>query len=332
MERNEAKGYLSTLTSYLKSWADRLSRKLFSKRKTTVLFVFTSAIVFIFFSMNPVNNPYESEKLILKEPLVKALPFSVPSPAVYPVMTVKSSPPELTATSALVLDLDSAKVLFQKNLDTPLAPASTTKIMTAVVALEAYKLTDVLTVSNLQTEGSLMGLVEGERISVENLLYGLLVKSGNDAAYVLAASYPSGYEQFIYSMNKKAEELNMKNTHFVNSSGLPEKNHFTTARDFSCLTAYALKNPFFNKIIKTKRINISSVDKVYWHDLESTNSLLGQDWIDGVKTGWTQEAGQCLVASATKDKHRVVSVLLNSSDRFGETSSLLNYIFSSYRW
>jgi D-alanyl-D-alanine carboxypeptidase (penicillin-binding protein 5/6) len=308
------------------------------KRKDVKRFKFSRILIFLSLPVLPIlfqipnGNPYDSEKLFIQEPLVNQLSLDLPSPAPYPSELENVSPPNLTAASALVMDLDSGRVLYEKEPYLSLPPASTTKIMTAVVALETYQLSDVLTVKNLKVTGNVMGLKEGEKISVQNLLYGLLIKSGNDAAYVLAASHPKGYEQFIYSMNKKAESLNMFNTHFSNSSGLPDKNHYTSVRDFSLLTVYALKNPIINEMIKIKKITVSSVDSQFQHYLENTNLLLGHLGVDGVKTGWTQEAKQCLVVSATRGGHRVIGVIFNSEDRFGEASSLLNYVFARYRW
>jgi D-alanyl-D-alanine carboxypeptidase len=177
-----------------------------------------------------------------------------------PILVGKETFPILSAQSVLAVDLGSGATLYEKNPDSSLLPASTTKIITALVSLDIYKLNKVLTVKSGWVEGQKMGLVEGEKISVRDLLYGLLVYSANDAAEVLANNYPGGREAFILAMNEKAREFNLEGSHFTNPSGLETEGHYTTARDLARIASVAMKNPIFAKIVSTKQKIVESVD------------------------------------------------------------------------
>lgn len=177
-----------------------------------------------------------------------------------------------------------------------------------------------------------MGLVEGEKIKVKDLLYGLLVKSGSDAALTLAENDRIDIDQFIYSLNEVAIKLNMKNTHFNNPTGLDDENHYTTPKDVAILGAAVIKHPILSEIIKTKRIIVSDIEKKHWHDLENVNLLLGENGVEGIKTGWTEKAGQALLSFSRRENKSLISVVLKSEDRFGETRSLLDWGYRTYRW
>jgi len=231
------------------------------------------------------------------------------------------------------MDTESAVVLYEKNPDLSLLPASTTKIMTAVVVLENYSLDQILTVGDLEKNGQTIDLLPGERMTVGNLLYGLLVASGNDAAMVLAENFLGGKPAFVKAMNQKAIELNLKNSHFENPSGIDHPNHYSTAIDLARLTSYALKNPVFVQIVNTKKITIWDVSGKIPHYLFNINQLVGDDsGVVGVKTGWTEEAGECLVAHVRKDGRRITTVILGSQDRFGETKRLIEWVFTNFEW
>lgn len=292
--------------------------------------------VFLFFLLLflPADNFYEQIRRQTKEPLVETQGVDFTEPADYPVNQTEAPAPAITATSVMVIDLASRTILLSKNAGTRLAPASTTKIMTAVVALENYQLEDVFTVPDLiGLEGRQMGLVAGEKMTVRNLLYGLLVHSGNDAAYTLAANYLSGVGEFIYSMNQKARELNLKNTRFTDVSGLDQDNHYTSVYDLVQLTAYALGNPVFKEMVAVKTIVVQDIDQQYEHQLETTNELLDQVLgVKGVKTGWTENAGECLVAYTERNGRELLIVVLGSADRFGETEKLINWVFNNFHW
>lgn len=250
-----------------------------------------------------------------------------------PVLSKDSSFPIVSAQAALAVDNDSGVVLYEKNPDSPLLPASTTKIITALVAMDYYPLDAVLKVGNVSTDGQKMGLAKGEEIKVEDLLYGLLVYSANDAAEVLAQNYEGGKEAFVAAMNVKAGKLSLKNTNFKNPAGLDGDEQVTTARDLVFVSQVAMKNLEFAKIVGTKQITVKSTDGKIVHKLTNINELLGRvNGVLGVKTGWTQNARENLVTYVKRDNHKVMIALLGSQDRFGETKELIDWIFTNYTW
>ncbi len=252
--------------------------------------------------------------------------------ALYPEKTGVENFPSLSAEGIFIIDVDSAVPIYQKNAHQELFPASTTKIMTALIALEEYRLDDVIEVPEASFSGSLMRLVFKERITVRNLLNGLLINSGNDAADTFALTYPGGYPAFIDRMNSRATELGLRNTHFVNPSGLPDTNHTMSAWDLGQLAVYALHNETFKSIVSTKEKTIYGLTGER-HVLKSTNKLLGDvPGLDGVKTGYTEDAGEVLVSTVQRNGHRILVVLLKSADRFGETKSVVEWIYRNYEW
>lgn len=251
----------------------------------------------------------------------------------YPVNLTSRLPGWLSAKSALVIDLDSRSILFSKNPDLQLMPASTTKIMTALVVLEDYSLDRMISVENPVFLGQVMKLEEGERITVKNLLYGLLIQSANDAAEVLASNFPGGRQAFIKKMNEKTKEFYLKDTTFVNPTGVEEYGHYSTVHDLSLLATVALENPLFQEIVSTKEIIVTDVTGKIEHKLENVNKLLGKvGGIKGVKTGWTESAGECLISFVERENHGIITVVLGSQDRFGETSHLIEWAFANHRW
>lgn len=263
----------------------------------------------------------------------RVLPFAIPTPAPYPERVGPSSPEEITATGVVILDADSAVYLYKHNENESLPPASTTKILTALVALDTYALDDVLTVNNVITEGQVMDLVHGEKMTVENLLYGALIHSGNDAAYALADNYPGGVEKFMVAMNEKAKELHLDHSHFTNPIGFDDPSHKMTPLDLSRLAAVALTNRTIAKMVAIPQITVSDVYHTRFHQLKNVNELLGKiPGVGGIKTGWTQEAGENLVTLVERNGHRVIIVVLHSQDRFGDTEKLINWIFTAFEW
>lgn len=262
------------------------------------------------------------------KPSVKAAFYSGP---LVPV-SANIAPPEVSATSILITDLDSGIVMYEKNPHQRLKPASLTKIMTSLVALDYYNTDSVLSVKNGQNAtGSTVKLKKGDKLNASDLLFALLVPSGNDAAITLAENYPGGYQAFIDRMNSKATEMGLQNTHFVNVSGVESPNHYTSAYDISIIAQSALQRPLFASIVSTQKVTIKSL-KGNFYPLETTNILLGEPGIFGVKTGWTPEAGECLVILVEKDDHKVLISLLNSSDRFGEAQKLYDWVFTNFVW
>ena len=263
------------------------------------------------------------------QPQVKALYTQEPT---LPVLKDGATYPTLSATSYFAIDLDSGSILLSKNPHQQLKPASLTKIMTALVAMDYYSEDSVLKVVNGQSSlGNTIDLVQGDQLIAHDLLYGLLVPSGNDAALTFAENFPGGYKAYIDQMNTKVSELGLSNTHFVNVSGVEEPNHFTSAYDITMIARSALERPTFKNIVSTQKITLKSLNGNLY-PLVSTNVLLDKPGFYGVKTGWTPEAGECLVILSEKDNHQVLISLLHSNDRFGEADQVSNWIFANYTW
>lgn len=255
-----------------------------------------------------------------------------PSP-IGPVLTGNIPMPQVSAKAAFAFDLSTGEVLLDKNGQEPMLPASTTKMVTAMVALEAYQPDEVLTVGKLSVPGQNMGLIESEKITFLSLLYGLLVSSGNDAAEVLAQNYPGGRENFILAMNRLAQNSGFSGTHFVNPTGFDAFLHFSTAKELAFLAADALRNPLFSQIVATPQATVTSVDGKIKHKLVSTNKLLEKvPGVQGVKTGSTANSGESLVTLIERDGHKVIISVLDSTDRFSDTEALIEWIFSNYQW
>lgn len=294
-------------------------------------FLFLAILVFIFVA---------SSALVISDqiPLVeKLVALSAKQTKVFPpipVLAADSSFPTLSAQGVIAADLDSGITLYEKNADAELLPASTTKIVTALVSLDAYKLDQVLTVGKgSAVVGQKMGLHVGEKMKFEDLLYGLLVYSANDAAMTLAQNYEGGYEAFIYAMNVKAKDLSMKNSYFDNPVGLDTDGQHSTAKDLIRVSEVAMRNPEFAKVVGTKQIMVTDVTGKNKYYLKNINQLLGNvAGVAGVKTGWTENARENLVTYIERDNHKVMIALLGSQDRFGETKELINWIFKSYEW
>lgn len=313
------------------NYTRRMSKSLRLKIKRASLFCF--GLVFFLF---PGQNWYLSANLKYQPPRVQLLKMPLPVPADYPLNFTNVPPPNLTAQAVAVVDRDSAVLLYGKNEKTQLLPASTVKIMTALVVLDHYQLNDVLTVNDLKIEGQKMKLAKGEKITVKNLLYGLLVDSANDAAEVLAQSYPGGQTAFVAAMNQKAKELNLNNSHFANPTGLDSDvanlSH-TTALDLARLAVMALKNETFKQIVATPEITVNDVGGKTAHKLYNLNQLLGKvEGVKGVKTGWTEDAQECLVGYIERNGRGIITVVLGSQDRFGETTKITNWAFDNHRW
>lgn len=307
-----------------------------SKFSPSWIFRFWSfGVVLLFLLFLPGQNYYETLQLQIKPPLVRATTLDDFVPSKYPVKTGLETVPTVSAQAVTVLDLESGVIFYTKNPDKHLQLASITKLMTALVSLDYYKLDDVLTVKRLVSASgeSEMGLKIGDQVSVQNLIYGLLVPSGNDAAYTLADNFPGGIENFIYSMNNRAQQLHMTNTHFENPSGLDSPNHYSSASDIAILARQALKDKFISKVVATYGITLTDASGTRIYTLKNVNQFLGYLYgADGVKTGFTDLAGQCLVASVSRNGHRVISVVLNSQDRFGDSASLIEWVYRNFDW
>jgi D-alanyl-D-alanine carboxypeptidase (penicillin-binding protein 5/6) len=224
-------------------------------------------------------------------------------------------------------------VVYEKSADQKVFPASTTKMMTAIVALEHYPLQQVLTVTQEYPIGQYIGFKPGEKITVEEMLYGLLVQSGNDAAEILAENFPGGRAAFIAAMNVKAQQIHLTNTNFVNPSGVDEDGHYSTAADLARLGDFALRNDKFAKIVATENAVVTSVDYTSSHILNNVNQLLGKViGVRGIKTGYTEGAGQSLVTLVERDNHSVILAVLGSQDRFADSQALIEWVYSNFQW
>lgn len=252
----------------------------------------------------------------------------------YPITVASSqNAPQTSALAATVIDNKTGITLFEKNSDGKRLPASTTKLMTALVALERCLPQTVLKVGYVEPEGTQMGLATGDEVTVESLLYGLLVPSGNDAAFVLAYSCANSYQNFIAEMNKKAKDLGMVNTHFANPAGFDSPLQYSTARDLTKLSRAAVANPLISKIVATRSIVVTDTLGTKTYYLENVNKLLGKVLgVEGVKTGQTEGSLENLVAKTTRQNNTIITVVLGSGDRFGETTQLIEWAFKNHEW
>lgn len=239
------------------------------------------------------------------------------------------TPPEITARSALIYDLTSNKILYEKNSKEKVPMASLTKIMTAIVALENRKINDkyIVRAQDLVGEDS-MGLTQGEVLTLDELLYGLILTSGNDAGETIANNYKNGRDAFILSMNNKAKALGLENTNFTNPTGLQgDGDQYTTTYDLVAITRYALTNfPIFRKVASTFEYTIEGNENHKQFILQNeTNLLTSYPGVKGVKTGYTPEAGFCLVTYLDYEGHQIIGVILGSQNRREEMKELLDY-------
>ena len=233
----------------------------------------------------------------------------------------------VSAEKAYSLDAVSGRVLFDKNADSRSLIASTTKIMTALVVCERCNVLDRMRIPKeaVGIEGSSMYLQEGEVLTIQELLYGLMLSSGNDAAVALAICCGGTVEGFVELMNDKARLLGLRNTHFENPNGLDSPGHYSSARDLAVLAAYAMENPIFAKTVSAKTVTAGQ------RYLRNHNKLLWMvDGADGVKTGYTKAAGRALVSSATRDGRRIITVTLNDPNDWQEHKALLEEGFSRF--
>lgn len=233
---------------------------------------------------------------------------------------------ELLAKNYILLDTKSSSILSQKNSDDPVPIASTTKIMTAIIAIENYNLNEQVTISQEAASqiGSIAGLVENEKITVKNLLYCLMLKSGNDSAFALAEHM--GFDNFVNKMNAKADYLGLKSTNYKDPAGLNDEGR-STARDLAIEAAYAIKYPIFREIVSTKSTQVTSIDDKYVHILDNSNRLISPEELFyhpnafGIKTGYTPDAGHCLVSSFKIKDRYLVAVVLNTYEDTADASA-----------
>jgi D-alanyl-D-alanine carboxypeptidase (penicillin-binding protein 5/6) len=304
-----------------------------------ILFAF---IVFIVKDRIDLKNTNQTQvkNSINTEKVIEALKISK-----IPNKNQDSKDPKIYAKSSYLIDVDSAYQMYADNEKTKLPIASTTKMITAIVVLEDYssQLNDTVTITKemINVIPSVISLRPGEKITVTNLLHGLLIMSGNDAAYSLA-DYFGGRKNFVIKMNEKIAQLGLSNTQVKDPAGLSDEG-YSTAQDLAVIAAYALRKPEFSKIISIPRETIFSTDNRIKHDLTNSNRLIRSEektffpFSIGGKTGFTYEAGHVLVSAAVKDEHKILSVILNTTEVSNDASAkeskkLLEWGFANWQW
>ncbi|MBI4067634.1 D-alanyl-D-alanine carboxypeptidase [Candidatus Gottesmanbacteria bacterium] len=298
------------------------------RQPTRIAKIFILAFILFLFPA-----PYTYQGDLKQLPKSKKTGLPLPPPPLFPINYTGIYPQYLTAEGVVVIDMHSGVILYNKNPHSRLSPASTTKIATALVALDHFKLDDILTVRNIEYTRNIMGLVPQERITFESLLYGLLIYSANDAALTIAENYPGGVPAFVVAMNKKALSLDLPNTHFANPIGFDDPEQYISARDLAKLAQVSLKNKTISKMVGIRSITVSDVDYQYFHELRNVNQLLGQiAGVAGIKTGFTQNAAECLVSYVKRKDNEIIMVVLRSSDRFKETEELISWVFQNFKW
>lgn len=249
-----------------------------------------------------------------------------------PVLALDS--PEVNAISAVLMDMQTGDVLYAKNPNLKRPPASTTKIVTGLLALEDGEPNRIVKVSPeaAKAEGSSVWLQPGEEQRLQDLVYGLMLGSGNDAARAIAEGIAGSEKDFARRMTEKARQLGATNTRFQNASGLPDEQHYTTAYDLALLTRYAMNNKKFAEIVQTKAFNLPGNTLQKERRIFNHNKLLWRyQFADGVKTGYTREAGKCLVASANKNGRRLVAVVFHSKTMYEDCKNMMEFGFEQFR-
>lgn len=245
-----------------------------------------------------------------------------------------STAPHNSAQAATVIDVASGRILYEKSGDQPLPIASLTKIMTAIVAIEEGDLKSIVKTGKnaVGAEGSSIYLRLGEQLTLEDMLYGLMLRSGNDAAIAIAEHIGGSVEGFSLLMNEKASYLGLEHTHFVNPHGLDHPQHYSTAKDMAILTAYALQNPEFQKIVATQ-VKTAPLEGFDWDRkwFNKNKMLRMYPGADGVKTGYTRIAKRCLVSSATQGDRQIAVVVINDGNDWNDSAHLLDYGFTQFK-
>lgn len=234
---------------------------------------------------------------------------------------------EASAAAEIAMELQTGKVLEEGNADSKMPMASTTKIMTAIIVIEDCDLNEVITVADsaVGVEGSSIYLQKGEKLSVRDLLYGLMLRSGNDSAAALAIHHSGSIEKFVEEMNARAKKLGVNDTQFKNPSGLPAEGHYTTARNLCEIARYAMQNQTFREIVSTKNYTGE------YRSFVNKNKMLATcEGANGVKTGYTVKAGRCLVSSAERNGMDVVCVVLNCPEMYERSRNIIDGCFNKY--
>ena len=246
--------------------------------------------------------------------------------------------PKVLADSAILVEATTGRIIWEKNSNIEHEPASMTKMLTCVLALENLDPLQEVNVSQAAvfTEDNTLSWTAGDSVSKKDMIAAVMLVSENGGAVALAQAVAGNTENFSDMMNDKAKLIGCKNSHFVNPNGLPNPNHYSTAADMARIAVYCMKNPDFRKVVETKRTSIHWIyPKEKWSELNNTNELLGKyKGANGIKTGWTQAAGGCLAASAKRGEIELIAIVMHSPDhetRFDDAANLLNYGFERIR-
>jgi D-alanyl-D-alanine carboxypeptidase (penicillin-binding protein 5/6) len=311
-------------------WKTASSRLFFLNFKDKKL-IYTYITIALFLLILPVSRAdfyrsFDQKSAILRSPLRDYQPPSS-------LIVSRQEPfPAITARGLYIYEQNSQTLLFEQNSRQQFYPASTTKIATALVALEQYKPDQVLTIPNFPKEGQVVGLEGGEQYYFKDLLYGLLVQSGNDAALAMAYTYPGGLDSFVSQMNQLVADLSLTNTHFTNPTGIDNWQHYSTPHDLAILAQKAMTKEELRQAVATKDYQITDLTGQHKIKLENLNLLLGQvDGLQGIKTGWTELAGECLIGLVKRGDWQVLTVVLNSHDRFGDTAKIIKWVFDNFQ-
>lgn len=262
--------------------------------------------------------------------LIKKIIFSAFSLLIFTSSVQFSYGLDISAECAVVINAETKEIIYQKNAFRKHSMASTTKIMTSILAVESGEMSDRVTVTqDALTEGSSIGLKSGCILTLESLVYGMMLESGNDAANACALYLADDYESFSYMMNLKADEIGMTDTNFVTPSGLDDTTHYSTAYDMALLGAYSISNPIFREICSEKIHNIRLIKPDIEVTFSNHNKLLGScEGVFGIKTGFTKKSGRCLVSACERDGATLVCVTLNAGDDWNDHRKLYDEAFS----
>jgi len=250
-----------------------------------------------------------------------------------PQLKHRSPPQEIDSPNYILVDSATNTVLLAKDSHQKIFPASTTKLATAITALNVYPLDELLTISQEYDNGKVMELVPGEKITVRSLVSALLIYSANDAAFALAHHHSGGIDGFIQQMNLVAQRYGLNSTNFTNYDGIHDYYHYSTVYDLAQLGRLSIKNPIVVETVKNKTMTVTDSNNTISHTLESTNELLGVvPEVEGLKTGWTPEAGGCFIGLINIGGHRLISVVAQSQDRFADTKELIAWAKNNVTW
>lgn len=291
---------------------------------------YLALILLAFIFLLPVKKADTATSFLPEIELTEINPIPVLNPTQQPELFMAS----ISAQSVVVIDVDSAAILLEKNSHQKVAPASTTKLMTALVARDNLSLDKLISVKEKPLGiGHTIGFKLGESFLAADVFKGLLINSGNDAAEVLAQNHPQGRAAFIEAMNAKAQALHLRESNFINPSGLDAAAHYTSAFDLSLISRQLMKDSFLKSLVGTQQAQITDQTGLNQYLFYNTNLLLGTEpGVVGIKTGTTDLAGEALITQVERDQHQVMIIVLGSENRYADTKKIIDWVFSNYQW